>query len=81
MLATPSLFLLVALGLPDFYLALLRAWTALHGSLSQAGLIVGSARHLVTQGRLLDLQILLSASLVFESCATPLCGKVSLKLW
>ena len=38
-------------------------------------------RHLVTQGRLLDLQILLSASLVFESCATPLGGKVSLKLW
>ena len=38
-------------------------------------------RQLVTQGRLLDLQILLSASLVFESCATPLGGKVSLKLW
>ena len=80
-LATSSLFLLVASGLPAFYRSLLRAWTALHGSLSQAGLIVGSARHLVTQGRLLDLQILLSASLVFESCATPLCGKVSLKLW
>ena len=64
-LATPSLFLLVASGLPAFYRALLRACTALHGSLSQAGLIV------VTQGRLLDLQILLSASLVFESCAVP----------
>ena len=42
-LATPSLFLLVASGLPAFLHALLRAWTALHGSLSQAGLIVGSA--------------------------------------
>ena len=42
-LATPSLFPLVASGLPAFYRALLRAWTALHGSLSQAGLIVGSA--------------------------------------
>ena len=80
-LATSSLFLLVASGLSASYRSVLRAWTALHGSLSQAGLIVGSARHLVSQGRLLDLQILLSASLVFESCATPLCGKVSLKLW
>ena len=35
----------------------------------------------VTQGRLRDLQILLSASLVFELCATLLCGKFSLKLW
>ena len=42
-LATSSLFLLVASGLPAFYRSLLRAWTALHGSLSQAGLIVGSA--------------------------------------
>ena len=42
-LATPFLFLLVASGLPDFYRALLRDWTAPHGSLSQAGLIVGSA--------------------------------------
>ena len=42
-LATPSLFLLVASGLPAFYLALLRTWTSLHGSLPQAGLIVGSA--------------------------------------
>ena len=68
-LATPSLFLLVASGLPAFYRALLRAWTALHGSLSQAGLIVGSA----------DTTLL--RALVFESCATPLCGEVSLKLW
>ena len=35
------LFLLVASGLPAFYRALLRAWTALQGSLSQAGLVVG----------------------------------------
>ena len=42
-LATLSLFLLVASGPSAFYRALLRAWTALHGSLSQAGLIVGSA--------------------------------------
>ena len=42
-LATPSLFLLVASGLPAFYPALLHAWTALNGYLSQAGLIVGSA--------------------------------------
>ena len=37
--------------------------------------------HHVTQGRLLDLQILLWVSLVFESYATLLCGDVSLKLW
>ena len=43
MLATPSLFLLVASGLPAFYRALLRAWTALHGFLSPTGLIVGAA--------------------------------------
>ena len=49
-LATPSLFLLVASGLPAFYCTLLRAWTALHGSLSQAGLIVGSAASM--KGRL-----------------------------
>ena len=42
-LATLSLFFLVASGLQAFYHALLRAWTCLHGSLSQAGLIVGSA--------------------------------------
>ena len=42
-LATPSLFLLVVSGLPAFYRALLGAWTVLHGSLSQAGLIFGSA--------------------------------------
>ena len=42
-LATLSLFLMVPSGLPAFYRALLRAWTTLHGSLSQAGLIVGSA--------------------------------------
>ena len=50
MLATPSLFLLVASGLPAFYCALLRAWTALHSSLSQAGLIIGSAASI--KGRL-----------------------------
>ena len=42
-LATLSLLLMVPSGLPAFYRALLRAWTTLHGSLSQAGLIVGSA--------------------------------------
>ena len=42
-IATLSLFLLVASDLPAFYRALLRAWTALHGSLPQAGLFVGSA--------------------------------------
>ena len=49
-LATPSLFLLVASGLPAFYCTLLRAWTALHVSLSQAGLIIGSAASM--KGRL-----------------------------
>ena len=57
-LATPSLFLLVASGLPAFYCALLRAWTALHGSLSQAGLIVGSA----------DTALLRADSLTCKSC-------------
>ena len=42
-IATPFLFLLVASDLPAFYRALLRALTALHGSLPQAGLFVGSA--------------------------------------
>ena len=42
-LATQSLFLLIASGLPVFYRVLLRAWTALHGSWSQAGLVAGSA--------------------------------------
>ena len=58
MLATPSLFLLVASGLPAFYRALLRAWTALHGSFSQAGLIVGSA----------DTALLTADSLTCKSC-------------
>ena len=58
MLATPSLFLLVASGLPAFYRALLRAWTALHCSLSQAGLIVGSA----------DTTLLRADSLTCKSC-------------
>ena len=57
-LATPSLFLLVASGLSAFYRALLLAWTALHGSLSQAGLIVGSA----------DTTILRADSLTCKSC-------------
>ena len=57
-LATPSLFLLEALGLPAFYHALLRAWTALYGSLSQAGLIVGSA----------DATLLRADSLTCKSC-------------
>ena len=57
-LATPSLFLLVASGLPAFYCVLLRAWTALHGSLSQAGLIVGSA----------DTALLRVDSLTCKSC-------------
>ena len=57
-LATPSLFLLVASGLPAFYRALLLAWTALHGSLSQAGLTVGSA----------DTTLLRDDSLTCKSC-------------
>ena len=57
-LATPSLFLLVASGLPAFYRALLPALTALHGSLSQAGLIVGSA----------DTTLLRADSLTCKSC-------------
>ena len=57
-LATPSLFLLVASGLPAFYRALLRTWTALHGSLPQAGLIVGSA----------DTWLLRADSLTCKSC-------------
>ena len=57
-LATLSLFLLVASGLPAFYRALLRAWTALHGSLSQARLIVGSA----------DTTLLRTDSLTCKSC-------------
>ena len=57
-LVTPSLFLLVASGPPAFYLALLRAWNALHGSLSQAGLIVGSA----------DTTLLRADSLTRKSC-------------
>ena len=57
-LATPSFFLLVASGLPAFFHALLRAWTALHGSLSQAGLIVGSA----------DTTLLRADSLTCKSC-------------
>ena len=56
--ATPSLFLLVASGLRAFYRAPLRAWTALHVSLSQAGLIVGSA----------DTTILRADSLTCKSC-------------
>ena len=42
-LATPSLFLLIASGLPVFHRAFLRAWTTLHCSWSQAGLVAGSA--------------------------------------
>ena len=57
-LATPILFLLVASNLPRFYHALLRASTTLHGSLSQAGLIVGSA----------DTTLLRADSLTCKSC-------------
>ena len=57
-LATPSFFLLVASGPPAFYRALLRAWTALHSSLSQAGLIVGST----------DTTLLRADSLTCKSC-------------
>ena len=57
-LANPSLFLLVASGLPAFYRALLPALTALHGSLSQAGLIAGSA----------DTTLLRADSLTCKSC-------------
>ena len=80
-LATPSLFFLVASRFPAFYCALLRAWTALHSSLSRAGLIVGSA----------DTTLLRADSLTCKSCyqlflslnpAQPHCViKVSLKLW
>ena len=56
-LATPSLFLLAS-DLPAFYRALLRAWTAPHSSLSQAGLIVGSA----------DTRLLRADSLTCKSC-------------
>ena len=38
----PSLLLLIASGLSVFYRALLRAWSALHGSWSQAGLVAGT---------------------------------------
>ena len=79
-LATPSLFLLVASGLPAFLHVLLRAWSALHGSLYQAGLIVGSADTTLLRADSLTCKILLSAFLVFESCATALYGEVSLKL-
>ena len=58
MLATPSLFLLVASGLPAFYCELLRASTALHGSLSETGLIIGSA----------DTALLQAVSLTCKSC-------------
>ena len=58
MLAALSLFLLVASGLPAFYRALLRAWTALHGFLSQTGLIVDSA----------DTALLRAESLTCKSC-------------
>ena len=57
-LATPSLFLVVASGLPASYRTLLRAWTVLQGSLSQAGLIVGSA----------DTALLRADSLTCKSC-------------
>ena len=57
-LATPSFFLLVASGLPAFYRALLRAWTAIHGFLPQSGLIVGSA----------DTWLLRADSLTCKSC-------------
>ena len=57
-LATQSLFLSVVSGLPAFYRALLRAWTALYGSLSQAGLIVGAA----------DTTLLRADSLTCKSC-------------
>ena len=57
-LATPSFFLLIASGLPAFYRALLRAWTALHGSLSQTALIVGSA----------DTTLLRADSVTCKSC-------------
>ena len=80
-LATPSLFLLVASGLPAFYRVLLRAWTVLQGSSSQAGLIVGSA----------DTALLRANSLTCKSCyqlllslnaAQPHCVVMfSSKLW
>ena len=57
-LATPSLFFLVASRFPAFYCAFLRAWTALHSSLSRAGLIVGSA----------DTTLLRAYSLTCKSC-------------
>ena len=68
-LATPSLFLLVASGLPAFYRALLSAWTALHGSLSQAGLIVGSA----------DTTLLRADSLTRKSCYQLLLSSLVLR--
>ena len=43
MIATLSLFVSVTSGLPAFYRALLRAWTAPDSSLYQAGLIVCTA--------------------------------------
>ena len=71
-LATPSLFLLVASGLPAFYCALLRAWTALHGSLSETGLIVGSADNALLQASSLSCkscyQLLLSLNPVQPHC-------------
>ena len=42
-LANPSLLLLIAPGLRIFYRPLLRAWSALHGSWSQAGLVASTA--------------------------------------
>ena len=58
MLATQSLFLLIASGPPVFYRVLLRAWTALHGSWSLAGLVAGSA----------DTSLLRADSLTCKTC-------------
>jgi len=57
-LATPSLFFLIVSGLPVFYHVLLHAWTALHGSWSKAGPVVGSA----------DTSLLRADSLTCKAC-------------
>ena len=75
-----SIFLLIAFGLPPFYLALLQSWSALHGSLTPAGLAAGSA----------DTSLLRADTLSCKSCynwfrlwiRTPsLCWQVPLWFW
>ena len=56
--ATTAFFLLITSGPPRFYLALLKAWSVLPGSLSHVGLVAGSA----------DTTLLCADSLSCKSC-------------